>query len=64
MTGRKDYYDAQRKVKNLEKVAADLEDKLSFTVEKFEEQNMRFMECGKELADTQDRCAKLELIIR
>jgi|TARA_B110000285_G_C15033169_1_gene567820 hypothetical protein len=34
-----------------ERWAEELEEKLNFTVDKFEEQNTRFMECGKELAE-------------
>ena len=31
--------------------AQELEEKLTFTVDKFEEQNKRLLECGKELAE-------------
>ena len=43
-----------------EKWAEELEEKLSFTVEKFEEQNQRFMQCGKELSEAQELIEKLE----
>jgi len=61
---KKELVDANDRVKELEEWATDLEDKLSFTVDKFEEQNQRFMECGKELAESQDRCAQLENVMR
>jgi chromosome segregation ATPase len=61
---KKELVDANDRVKELEEWATELEDKLSFTVDKFEEQNQRFMECGKELAESQDRCAQLENVMR
>ena len=49
---KRELMEAQSRVKDLEEWAAELEDKLSFTVDKFEEQNQRFMECGRELAES------------
>ena len=49
---KRELMEAQGRVKELEEWATELEDKLSFTVDKFEEQNQRFMECGKELAES------------
>ena len=46
-----------------EEWAQELEEKLNFTVEKFEEQNSRFMECGKELAEAQQLLEKYEVNI-
>lgn len=37
-----------------------MEEKLSFTVEKFEEQNQRFMQCGRELAEAHEYIETLE----
>jgi len=36
---------------NNDRQLEDIENKLNFTVKKFEEQNKRFQECGKELAE-------------
>lgn len=36
----------EKRLEQSEKWTQELEEKLSFTVEKFEEQNQRFMECG------------------
>lgn len=46
-----------------ERWAEELEEKLNFTVDKFEEQNTRFMECGKELAECQQLLEKYEVNI-
>ena len=43
-----------------EEWAEELEEKLTFTVEKFEEQNLRFMQCGKELAEAQELLEQFE----
>jgi 3'-phosphoadenosine 5'-phosphosulfate sulfotransferase (PAPS reductase)/FAD synthetase len=54
------YIGTERKMQETEKWAEELEEKLSFTVEKFEEQNQRFMQCGKELSEAQELIEKLE----
>ena len=51
----------ERKIEQTEKWAEELEEKLSFTVEKFEEQNSMFMQCGKDLSDAQEYIEKLEI---
>lgn len=43
--------ETEKRMQQNEEWAQELEEKLNFTVEKFEEQNSRFMECGKELAE-------------
>ena len=54
------YVGTEKKMQQTEKWAEELEEKLSFTVEKFEEQNQRFMQCGRELAEAQELIEKLE----
>jgi len=49
----------KRRLQN-EKWAEELEEKLTFTVEKFEEQNLRFMQCGKELGEAHEQIDQLE----
>ena len=46
--------ESDKKLIKAEEWAEELVEKLTFTVEKFEEQNQRFMQCGKELAEAQE----------
>ena len=48
------FIETEKRMQHNEKWAEELEEKLSFTVEKFEEQNQRFMQCGRELADAHE----------
>ena len=54
------FNDTEKKLIRAEEWAEELEEKLTFTVEKFEEQNQRFMQCGKELAESQELLEKYE----
>ena len=54
------FNDTEKKLIRAEEWAEELEEKLTFTVEKFEEQNQRFMQCGKELAEAQELLEKYE----
>lgn len=56
--------DLDKKIQQSEAWAQELEEKLTFTVDKFEEQNKRFLECGKELAEAQEKLEKQELQIQ
>ena len=55
------FNDTEKKLIKAEEWAEELEEKLTFTVEKFEEQNQRFMQCGKELAESQELLEKYEI---
>ena len=55
------FTDTEKKLIKAEEWAEELEEKLTFTVEKFEEQNQRFMQCGKELAQAQELLEKYEI---
>ena len=52
--------DTERRMQQSEKWVEELEEKLNFTVEKFEEQNQRFMQCGRELAEAFETIDKQE----
>lgn len=54
------FQDTDKKLQKAEEWAEELEEKLTFTVEKFEEQNQRFMQCGKELAEAQELLERYE----
>lgn len=55
------FQSTDKRLQQAEEWAEELEEKLTFTVEKFEEQNQRFMQCGKELAEAQELIEKLEI---
>jgi peptidoglycan hydrolase CwlO-like protein len=54
------FQNTDKRLQQAEEWAEELEEKLTFTVEKFEEQNQRFMQCGKELAEAQELIETLE----
>lgn len=47
--------ESEKRIQHHEAWAMELEEKLAFTVDKFEEQNKRFLECGRDLAELQDQ---------